>query len=155
MLLLRGPPRQPDDAARLVELLNDLAVSRWLARVPHPYTAADAAFYFKEVLPCRGTRTPAPEGAIVPDRARMLAQAFPAAPPPPAGARDWWPGAERVFKESPARTSTAPYATHRWEEKVRLRRARAPQSLCDKIRFAAPSRPHRPSHADCLSVGRC
>ena len=29
------------DGPRVVDLLNDLRVSRWLARVPHPFTAAD------------------------------------------------------------------------------------------------------------------
>lgn len=29
------------DGARVVELLNDFAVSKWLAKVPHPFTDAD------------------------------------------------------------------------------------------------------------------
>ncbi|GIL41503.1 GNAT family N-acetyltransferase [Roseiterribacter gracilis] len=39
-LLLR--PYEPADAESLVQLLNDFEVARWLARVPHPYSRADA-----------------------------------------------------------------------------------------------------------------
>lgn len=33
------------DAARLVELIGDIAVSRWLTQVPHPYTTEDAGLF--------------------------------------------------------------------------------------------------------------
>lgn len=40
-LLLRPPTR--DDAPRFVELCNDIDIARNTARIPHPYTADDAA----------------------------------------------------------------------------------------------------------------
>lgn len=39
-LVLRAP--RPADVDAVVDELNDYAVSRWLARAPHPYTRADA-----------------------------------------------------------------------------------------------------------------
>ncbi len=37
-----------DDKSRLVSLLNDLEVSRYLARVPYPYTEKDALWWIEE-----------------------------------------------------------------------------------------------------------
>lgn len=34
-------PYVPEDAPRVVELLNDYQVSKWLAKVPHPFKAED------------------------------------------------------------------------------------------------------------------
>ncbi|MBW4708264.1 GNAT family N-acetyltransferase [Roseobacter sp. YSTF-M11] len=34
------------DAARVADLIGNLSVSRWLTRVPHPYTEADALSFF-------------------------------------------------------------------------------------------------------------
>ena len=48
--LVLTPPR-PADAADLVAAANDPDVVRWLARVPHPYTARDAAFFLDIVAP--------------------------------------------------------------------------------------------------------
>ena len=39
---LRLRPLEPADARRIGTLCGDLAVSRWLARVPHPYPAGEA-----------------------------------------------------------------------------------------------------------------
>ena len=33
------------DTARVIEMLNDLDVSRWLARVPHPFTRTDLRLF--------------------------------------------------------------------------------------------------------------
>ncbi|MEO1704620.1 MAG: GNAT family N-acetyltransferase [Pseudomonadota bacterium] len=38
---LRLRPLEEADAPRVVEILNDLSVSRWLSRVPHPFTLSD------------------------------------------------------------------------------------------------------------------
>lgn len=43
-LVLR--PFQDADAVRVAELIGNLAVSRWLTRVPHPYSAQDALSFF-------------------------------------------------------------------------------------------------------------
>ena len=43
-LILRAP--KPRDVPRLVELLNNLAVARWLTIVPHPYTTQHAEEFF-------------------------------------------------------------------------------------------------------------
>jgi RimJ/RimL family protein N-acetyltransferase len=50
-LLLR--PHLPSDAAILVRELNNYAVSRWTARIPYPYTMADAEDFLKI---CAGTQ---------------------------------------------------------------------------------------------------
>jgi RimJ/RimL family protein N-acetyltransferase len=44
-LLLRR--YEPADAESLVRLLNDFEVARWLARVPHPYSMADAVSFLE------------------------------------------------------------------------------------------------------------
>ena len=54
-LRLRRP--RADDADRLTELAGDLAVSRMLTRVPHPYSRADADSFLAFVA------TPRPDGA--------------------------------------------------------------------------------------------
>lgn len=46
-LVLR--PFRSGDAIPVAELVGNLAVSRWLTRVPHPYVAQDAVRYFKSV----------------------------------------------------------------------------------------------------------
>ena len=46
-LLLR--PVQLSDEAVMVRELNDIAVTGWLARVPHPYTAADFQVFATEL----------------------------------------------------------------------------------------------------------
>jgi [ribosomal protein S5]-alanine N-acetyltransferase len=43
-------PWSQTDLADLIEGLNDLAVSRWLAFVPHPYTQADAQRWIDHCL---------------------------------------------------------------------------------------------------------
>ncbi len=48
-LTLSAPGRA--DAPDIVRLVNDLAVSRWLGRVPFPYAPADADYYLSEVVP--------------------------------------------------------------------------------------------------------
>ncbi|MEM0907357.1 MAG: GNAT family N-acetyltransferase [Pseudomonadota bacterium] len=48
-LILSAPSM--DDAQGLVAAANDYEVVRWLERLPHPYTAADAAFFIQEVSP--------------------------------------------------------------------------------------------------------
>jgi RimJ/RimL family protein N-acetyltransferase len=60
----RAPPASPLDTARLhlrqpaeadvsaiIAIAGDWEVARRLARVPHPYTAADVRFFFDHVLP--------------------------------------------------------------------------------------------------------
>ena len=47
-LLLRKP--RAEDAEPLVSILNDWEIARALARIPHPYTADDAAFFLNEVV---------------------------------------------------------------------------------------------------------
>ncbi|MCF3936016.1 GNAT family N-acetyltransferase [Acuticoccus sp. M5D2P5] len=42
-LLLSAPT--PDDRAAIQRLADDYDVSRWLMRVPHPYTLDDADFF--------------------------------------------------------------------------------------------------------------
>jgi RimJ/RimL family protein N-acetyltransferase len=41
-LRLRLRPLSPADAPRIHNLVGDIAVARWLARVPHPYPAGEA-----------------------------------------------------------------------------------------------------------------
>lgn len=48
--LILTPP-DPSDASDLIAAVNDPEVVRWLARVPHPYTEADAAFFLEVVAP--------------------------------------------------------------------------------------------------------
>jgi RimJ/RimL family protein N-acetyltransferase len=45
--------RRPDggDAASILAIVGDIEVSRYLARVPHPYTADDAAFFLNQIVP--------------------------------------------------------------------------------------------------------
>ncbi|WP_299197608.1 GNAT family N-acetyltransferase [uncultured Tateyamaria sp.] len=51
-LTLRRPGMQ--DAAVFAALVGDLDVSRWLTRVPHPYTLADANDFIARVEVCGG-----------------------------------------------------------------------------------------------------
>lgn len=48
-LVLRRPVAA--DAAAIVAIVGDIEVSRYLARVPHPYTAQDAAFFLDQIAP--------------------------------------------------------------------------------------------------------
>ncbi len=48
-LALRAPCA--DDAARITALAGDFDVARRLARMPHPYTAEDARFFFEAIAP--------------------------------------------------------------------------------------------------------
>ncbi|MEM8793500.1 MAG: GNAT family N-acetyltransferase [Pseudomonadota bacterium] len=41
-------PLESGDAERILALCGDLAVSRWLSRVPHPYTPGDAERFIAE-----------------------------------------------------------------------------------------------------------
>jgi len=45
-LILRG--LSPQDAQIITSALNDFAISRWLTRVPYPYTLADAEWFIGE-----------------------------------------------------------------------------------------------------------
>ncbi|WP_298975031.1 GNAT family N-acetyltransferase [uncultured Roseobacter sp.] len=40
-------PYRDEDATVVAELIGNLSVSRWLTRVPHPYTLQDALSYFE------------------------------------------------------------------------------------------------------------
>ncbi len=51
-LLLRPPARA--DVPRIVELCGDLAVSRWLSRVPHPLRPADVEAFLETLGPGPG-----------------------------------------------------------------------------------------------------
>ncbi len=42
-------PYRAADAARVTELIGDIDVSRWLTRVPHPYTKDDALAFFERL----------------------------------------------------------------------------------------------------------
>lgn len=53
-LILRWPRRT--DAARLVPLLNDWEVARWLANVPFPFTSADGRGWVRLAEMCRHER---------------------------------------------------------------------------------------------------
>jgi len=53
---LRLRPLTPEDAARIAALCADPEVSRWLARVPHPYALADAEAFLMSVAE-NGDRT--------------------------------------------------------------------------------------------------
>jgi ribosomal-protein-alanine N-acetyltransferase len=44
-LVLKKP--EDDDKGAIVEQIGDWEVAKWLSRVPHPYTAADADDWFK------------------------------------------------------------------------------------------------------------
>lgn len=46
-LILRGPEMR--DAATIAALVGDLDVSRWLSRVPHPYSLSDAEDFVASV----------------------------------------------------------------------------------------------------------
>ena len=48
-LRLRRPAHS--DAASIAAIVGDIDVSRYLARVPHPYTADDAAFFLNQIAP--------------------------------------------------------------------------------------------------------
>jgi len=48
-LFLRAPAAT--DAAAIAALANDLAVARWLSRMPHPYGLDDARAYIADVVP--------------------------------------------------------------------------------------------------------
>jgi RimJ/RimL family protein N-acetyltransferase len=48
-LRLRQPVEQDADA--IVAIVGDWEVARRLARIPHPYTDADARFFFEHVVP--------------------------------------------------------------------------------------------------------
>jgi len=48
--LILSPPHV-SDAGDLVRAINDPAVVRWLARVPFPYTLADAAYFLGRIAP--------------------------------------------------------------------------------------------------------
>lgn len=39
------------DAASIAAIVGDIEVSRYLARVPHPYTVDDAAFFLNQIVP--------------------------------------------------------------------------------------------------------
>lgn len=41
-------PFRDEDAARVADLIGNLSVSRWLTRVPHPYTCEDARSFFED-----------------------------------------------------------------------------------------------------------
>ncbi|WP_226579481.1 GNAT family N-acetyltransferase [Acuticoccus sediminis] len=48
--LVLDAPRLTDKAA-VISYAGDLSVSRWLVRVPHPYTAADADVFLGDIAP--------------------------------------------------------------------------------------------------------
>lgn len=48
-LLLSQPTRA--DAEAIVSLIGDWEVARWLGRVPHPYTLADAHHFLDDIVP--------------------------------------------------------------------------------------------------------
>lgn len=48
-LTLRRP--QEGDIAAIVAIVGDLRVSRYLARIPHPYGEVDARFFLDEIVP--------------------------------------------------------------------------------------------------------
>lgn len=48
---LRLRPVAPRDAPALAALIGDFAVSRWLARVPHPYGLSDARAFLDDIAP--------------------------------------------------------------------------------------------------------
>ncbi|MEM6479504.1 MAG: GNAT family N-acetyltransferase [Pseudomonadota bacterium] len=48
---LRLRPLLAEDTARIVEMLNMLEISRWLAQIPHPFTEADCRIVDESGLP--------------------------------------------------------------------------------------------------------
>jgi RimJ/RimL family protein N-acetyltransferase len=52
-LCLREPVEQDADA--IIAIVGDWEVARRLARIPHPYTAADVRFFFDHVVPNEST----------------------------------------------------------------------------------------------------
>jgi RimJ/RimL family protein N-acetyltransferase len=48
-LVLRRP--QASDIPAIVDIVGDLRVARYLARIPHPYGEADGRFFIDEIVP--------------------------------------------------------------------------------------------------------
>lgn len=42
-------PARPDDAAAVIAAANDLGISRWLTRIPHPYGPADFQHFLQNI----------------------------------------------------------------------------------------------------------
>lgn len=68
---LRLRPITSDDGGAIISLINNLEVTRWLTRVPHPYTHDDLRHFLEAIAPneavwriCRRTEDDTPMGVI-------------------------------------------------------------------------------------------